>query len=205
MKTLDRIRALLDSGISVIPVNENKTPAIKSWKGYTKEIPDFNNLKHKYMDGKIAMICGKVSGGLEAIDIDSKYDLAAKLAEQYFQRIKEQDQFLMKKLVIQQTPSGGYHLIFKSLECEGNLKLAQRETTEQEKEKNPGERRKVLIETRGEGGYLVCSPTPKYKIIQGDLCQVTEISLEEREILLASARSFNQVFKTKTHRHILSH
>jgi hypothetical protein len=50
---------------------------------------------------------------------------------------------------------------------EGNQKLAQRPATAEEVKENPNEKVLVLIETRGEGGYVVAPPTDGYKLSAG--------------------------------------
>jgi len=52
---------------------------------------------------------------------------------------------------------------------------------------------KVLIETRGEGGYFVTSPTPGYSFTQNHLEKIPIISTEERELIFTIARSFDQM------------
>ncbi len=44
-----------------------------------------------------------------------------------------------------------------------------------------GERLKGLIESRGEGAYLVCHPSPGYEQVQGDLTEINFITIEERQ------------------------
>ena len=140
----------------------------------------------------IAIIGGKVSGNLEAIDEDLKYDITGRLHDDYVNLINEQAPGLYGKLLIQKTTSGGHHYIYRCSTIEGNLKLASRPATEEEQQKHPQEKQKVLYETRGEGGYFVFSPTQGYEVIQGSIDNIPEISPEEREILLNAARSFDQ-------------
>ena len=60
--------------------------------------------------------------------------------------------------------------------------------------------KKTLIETRGEGGYVVAPGSPlachplkqPYQLIRGDLTQIPTITPDERQILLNTARSFNE-------------
>jgi hypothetical protein len=76
---------------------------------------------------------------------------------------------------------------------EGNKKLAQRYATEEEQ--LLGDKIKVLIETRGEGGYLAIYPTPGYELIYGSFDNIQEITPEEREVLISTAIEFNEVIK----------
>ena len=191
------------SGLSIIPIGEKKLP-IGSWKKNQTELiePAFTSCIG------IGIVCGKVSGGVECIDIDSKYDLTGNLFDNYKNLINEIDKDLLKKLVVQSTPSGGYHFVYRCETIEGNKKLANRHTTEAEKAENPKDKIRVLIETRGEGGYFMVAPSNGYKVIYGDLNQISILSALERETLLACAKSLNEVFEfvkpNKTYLKVLS-
>lgn len=184
-----------NNGLSVIPVDSKKLP-IGTWKKNTQELCAPSE-SFKNCDG-IGLVCGDVSGGVEVIDVDEKYSLDGNLFKKYKQLIFEIDKNLLKKLTVQKTENNGYHLIYKCKEIEGNKKLANRYTTEEEKKANPKEKIKVLIETRGSNGYIKIAPSPKYEIIYGSLNNIKEISALEREILFVCARTLNEVFEAAT-------
>ena len=151
-------------GVNIIAVNEQKQ-AIFPWKIYqTKEIT-LDEINRQLTDHKakgIAVICGAVSGNLEAIDVDTKYqtyDLWEKLKE----KIPVE---LYNKLHIVSTKNKGYHLLYRCEVIEGNKKLAQRYATPDEMAKNPNIKTHCIIETRGEAGYVVAPPTDGYTIVQ---------------------------------------
>lgn len=181
------------SGLSIIPIGEKKLP-IGSWKKNQTELiePSFSSCVG------IGIVCGEVSGGVECIDIDQKYSLDGKLFDNYKNLIAQADKNLLKKLVVQSTPSGGYHFVYKCATIEGNKKLANRHTTEAEKLENPKDKIRVLVETRGIGGYFMVAPSDGYKVIYGDLKQISILSALEREILFVCARTLNEVFEVAT-------
>lgn len=191
---MQQINDLYNNGISVIPVFANKLP-IGSWKQNQIELidPDKNE-NFKNAEG-YGIVCGKVSGNIECIDIDVKYDLTGELFEKYKNIIHENAPELLKKLVVQKTPTGGYHFIYKCNKIEGNLKLAQRYCLPDELEQGQKQGRRVLIETRGEGGYFMCSPG--YAIVYGQLTKINEISESERGVLLSCANLFNEIIENK--------
>ena len=200
-------------GLKFIPINGKKIPTVKEWQ--------VSELEHDLSNCVgVGIVCGKLSGYIEAIDIDSKYDLTGKLFENYKRLIHELDKDLLQRLVVQKTRNNGYHFIYRCSVIAGNLKLANRPTTDEEKRdtynqeyknallKNPDDTKakqmaekisksdkvRVLIETRGEGGYIACFPTDGYKLIHGDFYGIKEISVEQRDLLHGIARQFNQVF-----------
>jgi len=181
------------SGLSIIPIGEKKLP-IGSWKRNQTELiePSFSSCIG------IGIVCGEVSGGVECIDIDQKYSLDGKLFDNYKNLIAQADKNLLKKLVVQSTPSGGYHFVYKCATIEGNKKLANRHTTEAEKLENPKDKIRVLVETRGIGGYFMVAPSDGYKVIYGDLKQISILNALEREILFVCARTLNEVFEAAT-------
>jgi hypothetical protein len=175
-----------DAGFSLLPVNEIKKPAVDTWgerqKAPVKPNGDFKGYRVK----GVAIICGAVSGGLEIIDFDTKNDATGTLMSDY--RSLLNDEILLKKLVIQRSPSGGYHFIYRCEEVEGNKKLARRDVLKSE---NRTEKVVGMIETRGEGGYFLVEPSEGYRIIQGDLFHVPLITIEEREKLQDCGKAFN--------------
>lgn len=201
-------------GLQFVPVNEHKAPIIKNWQT-SKE-------KHNLNKGAgVGLVCGEPSGNVECIDVDLKYDLTGKLFDEYKKSVYRINKDILGKLVVQKTRSGGRHLIYRCSVIQGNTKLANRHTTEEErlqtyqasykKKLNEGgdeaaarlfaqresenDKVRVLFETRGLGGQFVCSPTPGYEFIFGDLCSISEITPEEREVLFSCAMHFNQYFE----------
>lgn len=183
----------ISNGICVIPTNENKIPCIE-WKKYqdqTITIEEAEEGFEKPYAKTLSVVCGKSSKNLEVIDIDTKYDLTGDLFANYMQDITDNDLELAKSLLIIQTKSGGYHIYYFCDKIEGNQKLAQRPSSDEEIKLNPGDKIKVLIETRGQGGYVVAPPSIGYKKVTGD--KIPTITGEQRDILLELARSYNQV------------
>ena len=147
---IDIANKFYESGLSTIPIGENKIP-FGEWKSnQTSLIAPDSRFTSSKLKG-VGIVCGKVSGNLECLDIDLKYDISGTLWKEYREAIKLSSPDLPKKLVIEQTPTGGYHFIYRCSEISGNQKLANRYTTEEEKKLNPKEKVKVLLETRGEG------------------------------------------------------
>jgi hypothetical protein len=178
-------------GYSVIATGETKR-AILPWKIYQSRLPDTQELSVMFGHSKctgIAVICGAVSGNLEVIDVDLKYDTTGTLWQRFTELIAD----LMPRLYIVQTKSGGYHIYYKCEAIEGNQKLAWRAATEQELKQSPHIKQIILIETRGEAGYVIAPPTPGYTK-QADF-DVPIISIDQREAILNAARSLNELIE----------
>ncbi len=89
--------------------------------------------------------------------------------------------------------NGVHYLVYRYQTIEGNRKLARRPATEQELLANPKDKSRVLIETRGTGGYFVSYPSQGYQLIAGSMEAIPEITEEERKILLECAVALNQL------------
>ena len=169
--------SLLDAGFSVLPClnHPKKVPARSSWTELQKTPMTPAEVKKEFVNGQsIALIAGKVSGNLECLDFD-KPDVYPPFME----TLADMNPTLAKKLVKRQTPSGGFHLIYRShYPVAGNKKLAMAENGN------------TWIETRGEGGYFLTTPSPGYKVIENSLSDTPVLSVEEVELLHSIARSF---------------
>lgn len=183
-----KVKAYLENGINCIAVDDHKRP-FSSWKQYQSEHITPEVLISQIADIRaagIAIICGKISGNLEVIDIDCKYDLTGTLYQDLMEALPGS---LAKKMLVIKTKNNGYHLYYRCKTISGNKKLAQRKATQQEADQ--GEKILVLIETRGEGGYVVAPPTEGYTTIQNN--QIQDITEREREIIFSVCESFNQL------------
>lgn len=189
---------LLQKGYSVVPINGKKVPLVK-WKEYQgkrmESVEIVGHLKRPESEG-LGIVCGPISKGLEVIDIDLKYDLTRTLWEDLRKVLEDNIPKVLGRLVIVETRSKGIHLYYRTDSPEGNQKLAYREPTEEER-KN-GEKKLVLIETRGTGGYIVTPPTPGYTYLQGSIDSIPTLSLRERSLLLSLCKSFNTLLETDT-------
>lgn len=120
----------------------------------------------------IAIVTGISSGNLEVIDFDdpSMYEVWREL----------NDPAVLKKLVIIQTPRGGFHCYYRAKGIVGGYVLARKKDNT------------VAIETRGVGNYAICPPTKGYKGIQGSFAAISTLQEFERDELLATASQLNE-------------
>ena len=136
--------SLLKNDFSVLPCHPDKRPAVSTWKAYQQTPMTVSEAEKLFVSGtSLAVIGGKVSRNLECMDFDNP-----SLFAPFLETLTEVAPDLQDKLVIRQTPSGGYHLIYRSQEAiQGNQKLA-----------TSGDGKETWIETRGEGGYFLTTP-----------------------------------------------
>lgn len=202
------------AGYSVIPVTSEKIPSIKDWSQFQTR-PMTNQECEQYFSNVwgIALLCGGQKK-ISALDFDCKYCLRGDLLDRFKKALPKD---LIKKMYVQTTKNGGYHFLFSCNIVEPNQKLASRYTTEYEKHKvyleafdRPSTRDKalkialnhkslILIETRGgsdkiSGGYVVMAPSPGYEHVYG---KINQISIDEYNTLMETARSFNEVIEEK--------
>ncbi len=201
-------------GLQFIPVDSAKRPTVKGWQNSTQPF-DLSTA------AAVGLVCGLPSGNIEALDLDCKYSLDGKLYENYKKLIHTADKDLLKKIVVQKTKNNGYHFIYRCDKIGGNEKIANRYTTDAEKadtykktyeaeilkstdeakakdiakKSSENDKVRVLIETRGIGGQIVCFPSPGYEIVYGDFYSINHITAEERDTLFNIARQFNEVYE----------
>lgn len=180
----DVIKTFAELGLSPIPVfpadhpDRPKRP-VGSWKLYQAHVPTLAEIQQLFPNGNsysVALVAGKVSGNLEILDFDEP-----ELFAPFMDQLRAARPELATLLLTQQTPSGGYHLLYRCTEpVQGNLKLAR-----------SADGKETMIETRGEGGYFLVSPSPGYRM-EADISLLQTITAEDRAFLHGLARSFNQ-------------
>lgn len=201
--------AYLQAELCVLPANRlRKYPTPPTWREFQQRRPTKDEIDEWFTAQVEAMciVCGVVSGNLEVIDFDAK----GEKYEAWRAIVAEHAPGLLDRLVIERSPSGGYHVAYR---CEspvaGSSKLAERrievsgpdEITIDGKRYKPRQDRATgkwfvtltLIETRGEGGLFLCAPSPGYELIQGQFTALPTITAEERQILLACASELTEV------------
>lgn len=203
-------RIWAENGFSVVPIRADgsKRPSVE-WKKFQESPADAKKIDTWWHPGDrgtqvqgIAVICGKVSGGLEMTELEGRATSAEVLEDIYaaFERHGDglpgwPDWFdrMWTEGYVEITPSGGIHLLYRIADHEvpGNTKIARRPATAQELAANPDDKLKVLAETRGEGGYVIVAPTSgtvhptglPWEVQAGQIGQVPTITWDQRNLL----------------------
>lgn len=198
--------AACNAGLSVLPTRKDTKAPLTAWKPYQARLATQAEIERWFIasDTALALVCGRVSGNLEMLDFDLKGEAFAAWAE----GVKAEAPGLFERLVIERSQSGGRHAAYRcpDMIIPGNQKLAMRaiHTPDDAEVEIDGKRFKprryedgflvelVLIETRGEGGYFLCAPTPGYELIQGDFSRLALVTPMERDILIHAAKAVNE-------------
>jgi hypothetical protein len=170
------------AGLSVIPVDKDKRATCK-WETFQKIPLALCECNRVFSSAwGLAVISGAVSGGLEVIDFDAHNNDINTIYNQFGS--DDAVKYILGKynIPVERSPHGGYHLIYRyeSDRFEGNQKLANWEDGNS------------MIESRGDGGYTVVFPSPDYTLLKGSLGSIPIISLDERDCLIKSAKTFNR-------------
>jgi hypothetical protein len=193
-------RAAYAAGLSVVPPREDgsKRP-IGAWKAYQHVRASVDQLHAWYGPCTgLGLVTGRVSGNLEVLEFDERaiYERFVAHARQtglgdLVDRIEQG--------YLSDTPGGGVHWPYRCDAIEGNVKLATRPKRPDER-RDPRDTTKTLIETRGEGGFIVEAPSNgrvhpsggAYRLRAGRFATIATITPDERRALHQLAQTFHQ-------------
>jgi hypothetical protein len=213
--TAETARGYVSAGISVIPVARDGSKAPDSrllpreqrngkmaptWNPYKERLATEKELA-SWFDGPqpagIAIVGGEVSGALEMLDFDRD---AEEVFPRWCELVETEAPGLVERLSIVETPSGGYHVRYRSPDEDipGNTDLARYPKNDP----HVKAKGRIIIQTRGSGGYCVvpgspadCHETGRPYVHRGGPVIPPAITPDERECLWSYARSFNHEAK----------
>lgn len=190
----------LRSGLSVIPVKTDgsKQPdaealptvcsvrsrkLVGTWEPFIYRTPSITEIIEWFAwdDRAIGIVGGAVSGGLEVIDFDDG---------SLFEPWKREAGAIVDRLPVVSTGGGGWHVFYRCSEGGRNCKIAI----------DPSREKPTLIETRGQGGFVVAVGSPKHTHSSGKpyvhvsgpkLTDIPTITPSERRGLWTAARTFD--------------
>ena len=188
--------AFCEAGCSVVPAmaDGSKSPAGK-WQRWQSERPDAAQVAGWLSDGRydgFGVVCGAVSGGLEMLEMEGRA-VRGGLTARYRDALADHELGDLWRRVVtgyaETTPGGGLHVLYRVAgTVRGNTKLARTAAAE------------VLIETRGEGGFVVVAPSggsthpsgKPWQLAKGGPGSIATISEQERDALHAVASILDQ-------------
>lgn len=181
---------LISEGFNPLPLRADKSPALPSGHPYLYEKMD--NLALFDNCDMIGVACGKISGNLECIDFDAhKGQNIREVFKKFSSDVMVNTLIKSGQVAVYETPSKGYHIIYRWERSEQKQNLAYWAD------------RELMIETRAQGQYIAVHPSPGYKLLSKiDLIKLSVIDQNQRAYLIDLAKSFNQatVAVESTHR-----
>lgn len=209
--------ALHAAGCSVVAVRTDGSKRPQGdWKRAQTERAHEDEVRGWFATGHpgVGVVCGSVSGGLEMLELEGRA-VAEGVLEQLVEILANSGMAeLWQRLAtgwLERSPSGGLHLHYRvEAGAPGNTKLASRlaredELTEQERElldRHPRKRiLRGLVETRGEGGFVVTAPSHgsvhatgrPYELVAGGPGSMPTVTAAEHQALHTVCRMLDTV------------
>jgi replicative DNA helicase len=197
------------AGLAIIPiVDDGSKKPLVSWRAYQKVRATEEELRH-WFEGTgqtgMAVLGGATSGNLEILDIEDQE------AWDGFRQLVADNGLgaLLERIAAgysERAPGGGYHLLYRAPVVAGNTKIAQRPKLPAEM-KHEHDKVKVLIETRGEGGYAIIAPSHgtvhetgrPYTLERGGFATIVTLTSGEHDALLSVTRMLDQMPQPASH------
>lgn len=194
-------------GLCVIRARTDGTKApLGEWKRYQTERPDADQLTAWFANGHtgIGIVCGEISGNIEMLELEG-VAVVGGVSKQLVRLAKAAGiEHVVKRLVngyYECTPSDGVHWVYRveGAPVAGNTKLARRLATEAELATDPDTTIKTLIETRGEGGFVVIAPShgtthptgKPWTLKHGSIATIPTLTATERDALFDVCRQID--------------
>ena len=190
---LDTALKLHDLGLRIIPIKPKLKTPFTSWEKYQHAQTKANvQAEFKAHVSRMALLC---TNGIECIDVDIKNHPEPKeLERELLTAIRNcLGLELYNKLVINRTPSGGLHIVYKSPIEEGGAKLAGRADS------STPAKPLYYIETRGKGNYILIPPSNGYTSKRNDIGNIPTITAEARHAIISICKSLNTYDNPKHH------
>lgn len=192
---LEAALAAHDAGLCIVRVAADGTKKpLGTWKRYQTERPDRDTVASWFADGHPGMgvICGAVSGNLEMLELEGRFATEAN-RKRFVKAMNDAGlELLLKRLVNGYhtvSPSEGRHFVYRvDGPIDGNTKLARDAANE------------TLIETRGEGGFVVLAPShgdvhptgKPWRVKAGTFAGIPTLTADERQAFFEVCRSFDE-------------
>jgi len=182
-------RWYVELGLSVLPVDSrSKRPLVKSWSESMVRLPSRAEVDDLFQPRcGVAVVCGEVSGHLEVLDFDNKSDSDIGVFEDWAEVVFDAWGDKFRQLLVVATPNRGcpgegYQVWYRVAGEVGRSRSLARVEIEGKTQ--------TLVETRGEGGYAVTSPTLGYDVLQGSFDALPVLSVADRDYLVVVSEGF---------------
>lgn len=197
----DYIHALVESGLSIIPITEGKkTPHFSC----LKKDPVDAKFKHDLLERRAspqeiekyvaagaiswAIAGGDPSGNLVTLDFDEKHYPG--LYDLWYSKLSNDQKKIVDSFHKNSTRNNGIHLHYRTQNPQSTIKLARKVEYNKITQK---EEIVTIAETKAARGYALIPPSDGYTTLQGDLLNLPIIPDEIHEELIDILRTFNEV------------
>ena len=169
-------------GLNIAPASsQTKYTVMPRWSGaMTRKLTERQlsaNFANPNADG-LCIFCGALSGNMEVIDFDQQ----ARAFAAWSAKIEALYPNIVSQLVLERTQRGGLHVYYRTETVTRSCVLANGI------DPATGVMNR-LIETRAEGGLIICAPTPGYTLEQGSFASIPVIGDVMRSAMMDAARS----------------
>jgi hypothetical protein len=208
----DYARHAVELGISVVaPREDGSKRPVGQWEEFQRRLPTVDEIDALYANGRtgFGFVCGAVSGGapdlsLLLIEVEGRA-VDAGLPDRIDHALDATGLGDWWQAAVagycSRSGGGGLHVVVRTTEAIRNMKLASRPPTAAELTANPDEKVLVLIETRGDGGYVIDYPSHgrvhdsgnPYELVYGSLDEIVTVPAEVVHRILDVLRSFDEM------------
>ena len=200
MTLLEAALSYVRAGLSVLPCElPDKNPAyhllprkpdpndprktMPTWDPFKERIATEDEVRawfdHPRPPEAIGIVAGRVSGGLEVLDIDDRA-----LVQPWAEIVKELEPETFGALVVEETMRRRAHVFWR---VPGAIVPCQKLAMGSLDEGGKG-----LIETKAEGGYVCVAPSKGYRMVRGSFEAIPTITQDQRDLLIQVGRAFTR-------------
>jgi AAA domain/Bifunctional DNA primase/polymerase, N-terminal len=211
MSAIDTALLALNLGLSPVPpmedgtkrpfadipdgVHEDGRPKF-TWKPYSVKPATVDRVRSWFTNGRKSIGLATGYNGLECFEFDCRQtyeDFLEAATELGYGDLVDRIRTGYEEF----TPGDGVHWLYYCDETRGNTKLAERPNPADPNKRDP------LIETRGDGGFIIIAPSNgtvhpsggAYKLVNGRLASISTLQGFERDELWNLARTFDEMAK----------
>jgi hypothetical protein len=195
----------LSQGLSVIPIrlDGSKEPAI-AWKPYQTQLAS-QSLVEKWFGQEtsgIGVVTGEISGNLTIIDFDEDAEVAF---SKFWEIVSGNHKSIADRVMVVRTPRPGYHVWFRQSKSVGGSRVLAYSSPQAIEDQSTDSKMskllpKVMIETRGEGAYVIAPGSPldvhpiqqPYEIKHGEPSSLSPLFVDECKMLFEICRNLGQ-------------
>lgn len=159
--------------VSKYPLHEDD---VTDGKPHLKDVERWLNNGFKNFNG----IALKLYPPYGMFDFDLKNTTNKEVFDQWFKMLSAQNDEILRKICIETTRNGGYHVYIKYDKLDHKIAVAKSKEGEEV----------IAVYT---GGLLsFCAPSPNYEIIHGDFPSLDYLTDDEFDLMLTLASEFNE-------------